>query len=456
VTFDPTAEILFNRFGAETGPIYLRLVAAVEGAIRGGEFQPGDRLPAQRSLGARLGVDFTTVTRAYAAAAERGLVEGAVGRGTFVRAQALEEERAIVDLGMILPPQPLGVALNERLAETLNQVLARSDPATLLAYRTAPGTLQERLAGARWIEPVMGAVPPERVLVCAGAQAAIVAALSVLVLPGGAVAVDALTYPGLIGAARQQGVRLVPVAADTEGLIPEALAEAPVAALYATATLQNPTTATMGEARRHALAGVIDARGLALIEDDAYGRLPLAPRPALSRLVKGRAIYIATLSKALTPGLRTAFVAVSTPADAERMAEALRHGTMMAAPLMSAVAAAWIRDGTAEAVLHGVRTEAAARMAMARELLPSARGGPDGFHLWLDLPAGWDRRSFKEAAAARGLTVSPSDSFAVGEPVEGVRLTLGAAPNRKVLATGLRAVAALLAQPARGASKSTR
>ena len=37
-----------------------------------------------------LGVDLTTVTRAYAAARARGLVEGAVGRGTFVRANAAD------------------------------------------------------------------------------------------------------------------------------------------------------------------------------------------------------------------------------------------------------------------------------------------------------------------------------------------------------------------------------
>jgi DNA-binding transcriptional regulator YhcF (GntR family) len=69
-------------------PIYLALIEALETAVREGELQPGDQLPPQRAVADQLGIDFTTVTRAYGAARARGLVEGAVGRGTFVRRRA--------------------------------------------------------------------------------------------------------------------------------------------------------------------------------------------------------------------------------------------------------------------------------------------------------------------------------------------------------------------------------
>ncbi len=61
-------------------PIYLALAQALETAIRTGELQPGDQLPPQRTVAALMGVDLTTVTRAYGVARSRGLVDGAVGR----------------------------------------------------------------------------------------------------------------------------------------------------------------------------------------------------------------------------------------------------------------------------------------------------------------------------------------------------------------------------------------
>ncbi|MGH6910031.1 MAG: GntR family transcriptional regulator, partial [Phenylobacterium sp.] len=92
-------------------PVYLAVVQALEAAIRTGELQAGDQLPPQRAVAEMLDVDLTTVTRAYAAARARGLIEGAVGRGTFVRRGATEDEAGLIDLSMNLPPPPDGLAL---------------------------------------------------------------------------------------------------------------------------------------------------------------------------------------------------------------------------------------------------------------------------------------------------------------------------------------------------------
>ena len=86
----------------QAGPIYLAILNALADAIRSGALHPGDRLPAQRAVAERLGVDLTTVTRAYSAARSRGLVEGTVGRGTFVRAQSQDDDPGLIDLSMNL------------------------------------------------------------------------------------------------------------------------------------------------------------------------------------------------------------------------------------------------------------------------------------------------------------------------------------------------------------------
>jgi len=444
----PTARWL-DRVDRDEGPIYLAILKALSAAIADGELQAGEQLPPQRAVAAQLGVDFTTVTRAYAAARARGLVEGAVGRGTFVRGRAAEDEAGLVDLSMNLPPPPLDLSLGRMLKETSRAVLDRTDPAALMAYHPGAGSLAQRTAGAAWLAPTVGEVAPDRILVSPGAQTALAALFTTLMRPGDALLVEPLTYPGVLALAAHLGLRLVPCPIDGEGMQPEALerlcAEHRPKAIYLVPTLQNPVATTMGLARRQDVARIARAARVPIVEDDAYGRLPGTPLPALAALDPENVWHVATLSKALSPGLRTAFVAAPDAASAQRLALALRALSLMASPLTAAVATAWIREGAAEHLLAAVRAEARARQALAREILPQAVGGPDGVHVWLDLPQGRDPASLRASAAQRGLSLVTAESFSAG-PIarNGLRISLGGQARRDVLAQALQAVAGLL------------
>lgn len=437
-----------KRVERDGGPVYLALVGALEAAIRAGELQPGDQLPPQRAAAAALGVDFTTVTRAYAVARARGLVEGAVGRGTFVRARAADDDAGLIDLSMNLPPPPQGVSLGALLRETTAAVLGRTDPAALMAYHPGAGTLAHRTAGAAWLAPHLGEVEPARILVCPGAQAALVAALSAICRPGDALAVEALSYPGIKAAAAHLGLRLVPCAGDGEGLLPEALERAcrehRPAALYVVPAMQNPTATIMGEQRRRDIVRAAAAHGLWIIEDDPYSRLMESPAPALAAHAPERTVHLSTLSKCLSPGLRLAYAACP-PALAGRMESSLRAVALMPAPLMSAVVTSWIREGTAEDLLAAVRREARARRELASQALPEAAGSPESIHVWAPLPQGHAPGALHRSAQSRGLSLVTADAFATGESYpNGVRISLGGPGKRAVLAAALAEVAAIL------------
>ena len=447
------------RVAGREGPVYRAIADAIGAAMAAGELRPGARLPTHRALAEALGLDLTTVTRAYAEARRRGLLEATVGRGTFIRAEApparAAGREAPVDLGMNLPPLPAEPALPALLQRGLAALLARPDGADFLTYRPGAGSAEERAAGAAWLRPVLGAVAPERVLLSPGAQPALLAVLGVLAGPGDAVLAEALTYPGLRSAAAQLGVRLVGVAGDAEGMLPEAAEaacrEARPRAICCIPTIQNPTTATMPEGRRRALAEVARRHGVALLEDDAYGLLPAAPLPAVCAFAPEAGFHIATLSKALSPALRLAVLVLPDAAWAGRVAAALRANVLMPSPLMAGLLAGWVADGTAAAVTAAIRRECAARQRIAREVLPDGcfDAHPEGLHLWLRLPPRWGRLGF--AAHLRrqdGLAVVPSDAFAVGPAPEAVRLSLGAAPGREALRGALRAVAAALREEA--------
>jgi DNA-binding transcriptional MocR family regulator len=431
-----------------SGPAYKRLAQALEAAIAEGELQAGDQIPAQREVARLVGIDFTTVTRAYALARGRGLIEGTAGRGTFVRGRAGEDEAGLVDLSMNLPPQPQGLNLGALLRETTGAVLARTDPAVLMAYHPGSGSLAQRTAGAAWLAPTLGEVAPDRVLLCGGAQTALNALLGLLAEPGDAILVEPLTYPGLLIAAAQRGLRAVACPMDAEGLEPEALArlcaEHRPRAIVCTPTFQNPTTATMSLARREAIVAAARAAGVPIIEDDAYGLLPTPSPRALASLWPDGVFHVATTAKTLSPGLRIAFVVAPEDRVAET-AEALHAIAQMPAPLMAAVVTAWIREGAAVKVLEGVRREAVERRRLAAEILPTAIGGPESLHVWLDLPAGWSAGRMLDAARARGLSLVDAAAFrAPGITREGVRLSLGAPGKAATLGRALREVAAIL------------
>jgi DNA-binding GntR family transcriptional regulator len=69
-------------------PVYVQLADFMAAAIERGDLAPGVKLPAERELAERIGHAPETVAKARRVLVERGLVESAVGRGSFVRRQS--------------------------------------------------------------------------------------------------------------------------------------------------------------------------------------------------------------------------------------------------------------------------------------------------------------------------------------------------------------------------------
>lgn len=438
-----------GRLDPAAGPRYLQIVAQLERAVADGLLRPGDRLPPQRRLAEHLAVDLTTVTRAFGEARERGLTDAVTGRGSFISARQ-EQKGPPLDLSMTIPPAPKGLRLGELMQRGIAEILARSDADQLMNYHGGAGSLAERAAGAAWLAPLMGSITPLRIAVVPGAQPGLNALLSLLARPGETILMEPLAYPGLIGAARQRALSMVPVTSDADGPLPDALDEAAArhgARVFAlTPTLQNPTCITLSERRRRDLVAVARRRDLILIEDDPYSLLAGdAPAP-LAALAPERTWHVATLSKVLTPGLRTAFVVMPERADGAPFLAALRATALVPAPLMTALAAHWIRIGAAKDLLEGVRREAAERQLLAREILPETmQGHPHALHVWQPLPAHWDRNSLIGRARVAGLGVMAADAFSTdGTAPDAVRIALGAIPERARLAEALSLLAGLI------------
>ena len=436
---------------AQGGPRFLQIADALQAAVANGVLKPGNRLPPQRVLAAQLGVDLTTITRAYDEAKRRQLLQGRGARGTYVAAPKVELS-PVLDFSMNTPPPPEGVDFDDLLKQGLAQVLMRSDSDLLMTYHLGGGSHFDRMVGAQWLAPMFGGVDAQHVVVCPGAQAAIAALILAQTQPGDVIVTEPASYPGLRTAALQFGRRVVAVDVDEHGMLPAALeqacAEHAPKLLYLNPTLQNPTGITMSAQRREAIAQIAQRCGVHIVEDDPYWLLADQPPPPMAVLAPEHVFYICTLSKCLTPGLRVAFVLIREPVVRERFLVAMRSFAQMVAPLNAALATQWIGDGSAMRLLEGVRQEARLRHWMARDILAGRYQGADGgLHVWLELPRYWNSLQLAHTADSEGIAITPAEAFSMGTEVpNAIRISLGNIKDRARLRTGLQRLSQLLAR----------
>jgi DNA-binding transcriptional MocR family regulator len=438
--------------------LYLAIADALEHDIRGGLLKPGQKMPTHRELADIIGVNVTTVTRAYKEAERRGLITGTVGRGTYITAdygtdsaimRIGEKPSQMIDLGPVLPLyhcEPDISKLIEKLVKDrqVNRFLRYSDPL---------GLPEHRETGAHWVKRFGITANSDNIVICAGAQHALTCCLSSLFEAGDRIAVDCLTYSGFKAVAKSLSIKLEPIPIDQEGMTPESLEAAcrrnPVQGLYVMPSVQNPTNASMSLTRRKELAVIAERNNLIVIEDDIYSFTSQNTLPALSTLVPENSIYIAGVSKAFYAGLRVSFV-VAPKRLRLRIAKAVLNTIWMAPPLNTAIVSECIKDGTADAIISAKLQEAARRFAMAREKLSgySFAGPSSGYYIWLSLPAQWSSgNEFEMRARDAGVNIFGAEKFIVGSmlPPPAVRISLSGPETNGELVQGLNIIAGILA-----------
>ena len=424
-------------------PVYLQIAEALSADVRRGALAAGARLPTQRALADALGIGIGTVTRAYAEAETRGLIEAVVGRGSFVAgASPSSAGDGVIDLSRNV--SPLGPAA-AAFRSAVTALARRADLAQRIDYAPDAGFEADRLAGADWLRRAANFpnADTRRLIVTAGAQQAVVAALAATCRPGDALVVEEATFNGIKLAADHLGLRLVPAAMDAEGLTPDALdraaAESGARAAYVQ-PFQNPTARVMSLSRRREIVRIAVRRGIVLIEDDLYGpTIADLDLPPLAELAPDQVAYVSGLGKSLAPGLRTGYL---IPPDRLRAAslEALRAVAFGPPTLGVAIGTHWIEGGTAYDILNAVRRELAERLALATALLgplvePVRHGwGP---HLWAPMGELESEQVAGQALRAGARVTPPRAPFVTGAPVSGLRICLGSPADLASLRLGL-------------------
>lgn len=408
------------------------IAASVERAVTEGILGPDCALPPVRRLADDLGVSPGTVATAYKELRRRGIVVTRGRGGTVVApAPAVASRR---------PP---------RVPEGLRDLAgghpdAAFLPGLLPPSRLSPGARSHRstprLAGLEeavrdWLRP--DRVPVEHVTFAHGALDLIGRLLSVELRPGDSVAMEDPGYHHLLDLVTALGLRIVPVAVDDEGVLPDALRaalRAGVRAVVCSPRAQNPYGGCFSAARRDALVEVLrDEHDVLVVENDHASAVAGAPLRSLTSGGLTRWVHVRTVSKFLGTDLRWAAAACDATTLARHDGRLLLTSGWVSHLLQETVHGLMTDDGTRALVTRAEETYALRRSSLRQEL--RERGivahGASGLNLWVPVRDesavvnGLRSYGWWIAAGARfRLSSEPGVRISVAElePVDAVRL----------------------------------
>ena len=261
-------------------------------------------------------------------------------------------------------------------------------------------------------------VSTEHILVTMGAQNALYILARLLINEGDTVGFEDPGYPDARNIFKLRNCKIVPLEIDEHGLVvDDRLNDCDV--VFCTPSHQSPTTATMSLERRHELLKRASKHDILIIEDDYESELNFAgaPTPALKSLDgNDRVIYVGSLSKTLSPGLRLGYMV--GPAQLISEARALRRLMLRHPPSNNQNAVAhFLALGHHDSLVHRISASYKLRWQALddalNEFLPDSSSAPafGGSAFWVKLPEGVCADAVQDEASKNGILVVSGNPY---------------------------------------------
>jgi GntR family transcriptional regulator/MocR family aminotransferase len=269
------------------------------------------------------------------------------------------------------------------------------------------------------------AAGPDSILVTAGYQQGL-RVFCRLVRERGArrVAVEDPGYPVAAWTIESEGLELVPIPVDDDGIDIERLTAADPDAVVVTPAHSLPIGAVLAAERRLALVEWARRRGALVLEDDYDAELRYdrrGPAGTLQGLAPEVVVLAGSVSKTLAPALRLAWLCL--PPDAVVAATIARAAFDGGGPRLDELALAdLIARGAFDRHVRAARAHNRKKRAVLLEALaaklPEARvrGIDAGLHVLLELPPMAEEAKVVEQAAAAGVRVQGLADFTRAHP----------------------------------------
>ncbi|WP_055480363.1 PLP-dependent aminotransferase family protein [Sphaerimonospora mesophila] len=307
---------------------------------------------------------------------------------------------------------------------------------------------------------------PDDVVVTVGSQQALDLITRIFIDPGDVVLAEGPSYVGALGTFSAYQAKVVHLAMDDQGLVPESLAQTIYALqaagnrikfLYTIPTYQNPAGVTLNEVRRRQVLEICRRAGVLVVEDNPYGLLGFDGEPlrAMRADDADGVVYLGSFSKTLAPGFRVGW-ALAPHAIREKLVLAmesavLSHSTFTQLAVGQYLATQpWREQIKTFRELYRERRDAL--LGSLEMLMPpgcSWTRPSGGFFVWMTLPEGLDSKALLPRAIAERVAFVPGTGFyADGGGARHMRLSY-CYPQPDRIREGVRRLAGVIEQELR-------
>ncbi|ETK35040.1 MULTISPECIES: aminotransferase-like domain-containing protein [Microbispora] len=323
---------------------------------------------------------------------------------------------------------PYVTALPLDLVGELVADLVATRGSVALQYGSGQGdpALREQICEVMRMEGIEAGA--DDVVVTVGSQQALDLITRIFIDPGDVVLAEGPSYVGALGTFSAYQAKVVHVAMDDQGLIPESLAQTIYALqtagsrikfLYTIPTFQNPAGVTLNEVRRRQVLEICQRAGILVVEDNPYGLLGFDGEPlrALRADDAEGVVYLGSFSKTLAPGFRVGW-ALAPHAVRDKLVLAmesavLSHSTFTQLAVGQYLTTQpWREQIKAFRELYRERRDAllgALEVLMPDGCTWTRPGG--GFFVWMTLPEGLNSKAILPRAVAERVAFVPGTGF---------------------------------------------
>lgn len=433
-------------------PKYKIIMNYIREKIGSGEWSIGTTIPSQRELAKQFEVNRSTVITALEELISEGLLEGKLGKGTIVsnntwsllnnrkpmnwnenvtfgsHKESIKTVREInnaeSDLHLIqlskgeLSPEIFPL---DEMKDVIKEIAENLSP---FGYEEPKGNLQLRQAISKHLKSKGIKTAPSSILVVSGALQALQLISVGLLKKGSSVLLEKPSYLYSLSIFQSAEMRLVGLPMDNNGVLMSSLAtinkRKGSSILYLNPTFQNPTGTIIPKETREEIITFCEREQIPIIEDDVYGDLWLegpAPSPLKTFDNYGNVLYLGSLSKTLSPGLRIGWI-VGSESVINRLSDLKMQTDYGSSSLSQQVALKWLSDGLYLKHLDLVRAQLKVRRDVTIEMLSKNLGDfatwnvPEGgFFIWLKIHPQYHVKNLYAKAIASGVLLNPGTIY---------------------------------------------
>ena len=417
-------------------PLFKQVIYQLKEKIDSNILKPGDKLPATRTFSNQLGVNRTTIYKAYQELWALGYIDSKSGSYSYVRKrrntsfEKILKSTSIIDWSKKTNPNAekvinmfgnIGYPFSETYQKFSGIDFGRLHPDTrifpisefkksiskvitnngdvVLDYGETKGhaSLREYIAQRMRLHGI--SISSDEILLTNGAQNAIDLLLKLFAKPGSRVFVESPTYGMIIPTLNFYDCEIVPIPMTDEGvdleIIKSELKKGLPIFLYTMPNFHNPTGITTSQKHREKLIALFEQYHVPIIEDafeeemKYFGKVPL---PIKSMDISQIVFYIGSFSKILFPGIRIGWIAANRECI-NRLTTLKRFSDISSVQPEQAAVADFCHQGSYELHIKRIHKIYRKRMMTAIQALEKTNTNKNitwiepngGFSIWITL-----------------------------------------------------------------------